>query len=260
MEIKNNISNFFNNPRTQALVALAIIFIVCILVFKNCGRTIVDNNITQTSQNLSNYKDSLFLTQNKLNQIEYQRTVLASSNASLQTLASNLQTEVEKEKGTVIYLSQIITSLQSEVKDTMHSVLKIWPNGENSIYYSYDTNYGNSNSKCFYEEIKFGFKDTLIDRNSIKIDIKESFKFNIITGLSQDKDNLLKIFVRSDYPGFEISSLNGAIIDPQKSDLIKSYFPRKRFGIGFHLGYGINTNFNIAPYIGIGISYNLINF
>jgi uncharacterized protein YcfL len=34
----------------------------------------------------------------------------------------------------------------------------------------------------------------------------------------------------------------------------------KRFGLGVHLGYGINSSFRVAPYIGVGISYNVIRF
>jgi len=38
-------------------------------------------------------------------------------------------------------------------------------------------------------------------------------------------------------------------------------FPRpKKFGLGVHLGYGINSSFRVQPYIGIGVSYNVIRF
>ena len=34
----------------------------------------------------------------------------------------------------------------------------------------------------------------------------------------------------------------------------------KRFGLGLHVGYGINSELNLAPYVGIGVSYNLFSF
>jgi len=34
----------------------------------------------------------------------------------------------------------------------------------------------------------------------------------------------------------------------------------KRLGIGLQVGYGLGANFSLAPYIGIGVSYNLIRF
>lgn len=37
-------------------------------------------------------------------------------------------------------------------------------------------------------------------------------------------------------------------------------YKKKRFGVGLQLGIGINHKGNINPYVGVGISYNLINF
>ena len=34
----------------------------------------------------------------------------------------------------------------------------------------------------------------------------------------------------------------------------------KRVGIGVQFGYGLSSDFKIAPYVGVGISYNLISF
>ena len=34
----------------------------------------------------------------------------------------------------------------------------------------------------------------------------------------------------------------------------------KRVGIGVQFGYGLSTNFKITPYVGLGLSYNLISF
>lgn len=36
--------------------------------------------------------------------------------------------------------------------------------------------------------------------------------------------------------------------------------PPKRWGLGIQAGYGINTSGQVRPYIGIGISYNLLRF
>jgi hypothetical protein len=34
----------------------------------------------------------------------------------------------------------------------------------------------------------------------------------------------------------------------------------KRFGIGLQIGYGINSSFKIQPYLGVGMSYNVVRF
>ncbi len=35
---------------------------------------------------------------------------------------------------------------------------------------------------------------------------------------------------------------------------------KKRFGVGIQVGYGVGANFALTPYIGIGLSYDLIRF
>ena len=57
------------------------------------------------------------------------------------------------------------------------------------------------------------------------------------TGFTENKDGLLEIFVKSDYPGFKVSKLDGALIDPKKSNVLKKYFPEKRWGLGVYCGY-----------------------
>lgn len=50
----------------------------------------------------------------------------------------------------------------------------------------------------------------------------------------------------------------------QSTHYVTGYVPakRKRWGIGIHAGYGVTAERNprFAPYIGIGITYNLFNF
>lgn len=50
----------------------------------------------------------------------------------------------------------------------------------------------------------------------------------------------------------------------QSTHYVTGYVPakRKRWGVGVHAGYGVTAERNprFAPYIGIGITYNLFNF
>lgn len=65
-----------------------------------------------------------------------------------------------------------------------------------------------------------------------------------------DKKNQVKIM--SNNPYVKYNEISGFTITKQK---------QKKFGIGPQVGYGYNFNGNkFAPYIGIGISYNLITF
>lgn len=44
-------------------------------------------------------------------------------------------------------------------------------------------------------------------------------------------------------------------------DVLITKTPRpKRWGLGVQVGYGINTSGDVKPYIGVGVSYNLLRF
>jgi hypothetical protein len=271
MKTLQSIWTFLKNPTYQRIAMLVGIFVLAFFLFKNCGRTNTDNEITQLKQNLSYYQDSLKIEKNKAKETEYTRSVLAAKNKTLEDLNADLSAEVKKEKGTVINLNKIVIELTNriiELTNDSNIVIKVWPDGSQSIEWRYDTVYSPGNERHLSSSSRFNFlKDTtLIDKKSVSVKILEDrLKMTLVTGLQEDKDTkLLKIFVRSDYPGFSVSKIDGAIIDPQKSELIKSYFPKEKFGLGFNLGYGAalctDGKIRTGLILSVGISYNLITF
>jgi hypothetical protein len=68
------------------------------------------------------------------------------------------------------------------------------------------------------------------------------------------------VLARTDNPYIVIDDVQGAFIDPTKSNVIKSYFKPKRWGIGLQGGIGVCGDLKIRPYIGVGISWSLIQF
>ena len=70
----------------------------------------------------------------------------------------------------------------------------------------------------------------------------------------------IKVIAKTDNPYICIGDVQGAFIDPQKSKVLKSYFPPKRWGIGPQLGLGIGTDLKISPWIGIGIQWSFLQW
>jgi len=265
------IIEILKNSNTQRILMIIIIFIFGFFLFKDCGRTIDDDKVTRLKQNIEYCKDSLVIVKNKANEIEYQRSVLASEKEKLEEQNLNLYKEVEKQKGTVISLTETKASLTSEIIELENKLddsveYYVYSDGTQSISWQYDTVYSKGNSKYIWGSTKFNFLDNeqLIDEESIRITLKDSLNFSLITGLEEDPDTeILNIFVRSNYPGFNVSRIDGAIIDPHESKLIQSYFPEEKFGIGFTLGYGINVddgNIKVGPALIIGATYNFTTF
>lgn len=75
-----------------------------------------------------------------------------------------------------------------------------------------------------------------------------------------EKDNKLNIIGNTTNPYITITNLNGVIVDPSQNSLLKKYYKQKKWSIGPMIGYGINNNGKLSPYLGIGISYGLLQF
>ena len=78
--------------------------------------------------------------------------------------------------------------------------------------------------------------------------------------LVEENKTGIRVLARTDNPYIVIDDVQGAFIDPTKSNVIKSYFKPKRWGIGLQGGIGVCGDLKIRPYIGVGISWSLIQF
>lgn len=83
-----------------------------------------------------------------------------------------------------------------------------------------------------------------------------------------EKDERLNILVKSDDPRMNVTHINGAIISPEKSKVLRNYF-RKRNGIsvfvgaGASFGYGSGDGLGGGAFgvtVGIGYSYSLFQW
>jgi len=89
--------------------------------------------------------------------------------------------------------------------------------------------------------------------------------FSFVTGL-REKDGSLEIFVTPKYPDMKITNIEGAIVDPHKSDVLKNMFPEKKWSVGPYLGVGLGAKvlgepaFGPVINIGIGVQYSWWKF
>ena len=97
----------------------------------------------------------------------------------------------------------------------------------------------------------FSSFDTQINHFNIPV----TLTMNII-----EKGKKLQFISRSDNPYVTITNINGVIIDPAKSDVIKSCFKPKRWSVGPQVGIGVTSDLKISPYIGVGITYGILQW
>lgn len=103
------------------------------------------------------------------------------------------------------------------------------------------------------EPEKSEIKASMNEKDSI-LHIEANIKVQTVDYIEKHwfkKDKLITDFYSSD----QNIKFNGVQI--YRSEKI---IQPKRFGIGLQMGYGLGSNFQIFPYVGIGASYNLIRF
>jgi hypothetical protein len=186
------------------------------------------------------------------------KTLLADKN-SLDKLNSDLSDELKKVKGQVIALQKVKAETKTEVQYVPTYVTK-YTDGKYSLDWKLDTTYSEGNYRKLSASSFFEIDSLTHKISPGKTKIKEDvIGFSFVTGL-REKDNSLEIFVTPKYPGMTITSMEGAIIDPHKSDVLKKMLPQKKWSFGPFAGVGIGagSSFTGTPIAGpvfcVGVS------
>jgi len=257
--------NFSTNVKLQRNLAIIIAIIVIILA-QRCTKS--DSNIDTLNQNIIALKDSIRSYKDKNGQLVYEKAAFIYENGDLKKLNKELDDEVKylKDHPLVVIKTQI-----KIVHDTVFVPVKVGGPvilKDGSVSRNLTWNLDKEFSKGNYRKLG-GDLDVIVDSN---LNLKSSpmhittdeLGLSLTTGLAENGD-FLEIFVKSSYPGFTPTSIDGALIDPRNSDIIKKYFPPKRWSIGIHGGYGvyldpINLRAGSGIQLGLGLQYNIIQW
>lgn len=163
------------------------------------------------------------------------------------------QDKLEKETLKKLNLKQV--SEISKLKLRIDTLLeKITHSG--SIIVVYDT-ITNMPENALLLPFGFSKKDrwlnldgTFSEKGDLDIALSMDVSVDVITGIDKKtKKSTISIITDNKY----IDVIN---ILSYKTDVVRP----KKYGIGFHIGYGVTKNLEMSPYIGIGVSRSLICF
>ena len=242
------------------LVIISLILIGTVIYLIN-AKNDIKSQLAISDQNNKALTDTLRLSKNKNGDTEASKDVVIGSSKDLEKLNKELADELKKENGKVYELNQIIANIKQVPGDTIKikdTEIK-YSNGIYTLNWNYDTIYNDKNNHHIKGLNKLTFKDTCVEKLETFI-LSDNFNFNLVTGLRENKDGQLEIFVRSDYPNLNVSSLEGAIIDPDKNPIMKKYANTYKFHIGPYIGLGFDNKLSPGFQIGLGVQYNLIGF
>jgi hypothetical protein len=251
------------NQRNVLLVAV----IVLILLMRGCGSS--QSEVNTLRQNNFALTDSIRTYKTKNGELIYEKGALISESKSLKEINKDLADAIKylKDHPIIVLKPEIrIIEVPKYVPIYIKDPVK---NSDGSITRTLEWSYDTTYSKGNYRMLKGDFKatvDSLLNLTTTPMHInKDEFGMSLTTGLTENKKGLLEIFVTSNYPGFSVTKLDGALIDPRESQVLKKYFPPKKWAIGVYGGYGfyadpINSRFGTGAQLGIGLQYNIIQW
>ena len=257
--------NFLTNIKLQRNLAI-IIAIVAILFIRSC--TPSDPIIDTLKQNVTALNDSIRTYKDKNGQLVFEKAAFISENGDLKDLNKELADEVKYLKDHPLVVVKTVIKI---VHDTVYVPVKVGGPvilKDGSISRNLTWNLDKEFSKGNYRKLG-GDLDVIVDSNlnltSSPMHITtDELGFSLITGLTENGD-FLEIFVKSPYPGFTPTSITGSLIDPKNSEVLKRYFPPKKWSIGAFAGYGVyydpmKIRVGSGLQIGVGIQYNILQW
>jgi len=257
------------NKRNLYVIGI-IAILIAILCMQQCSLSHLKTDMAMKDNNINALKDTLTVSKNKLGQVQSEKSVLITSERGLKDLNKELADEVKAQSGKIAFLAKIVAGISTDHGgpqdiaavprdpkanpcDTIASFDLPW----NS-----DKQYDINNWRKLNGQSTFTMNKGVITSatNEVK---QDEIAFDIVTGLEK-KDDHYEIFIRSNYPGFKPSKIDGAFI-PQK-DL----FPpqaKQKWTVGPTFSGGLGACFTpsgmqpaIFVGVGLGISYKLFGF
>lgn len=254
--------------KRKDIVLLGIVAILCLFLFKQCDSNLdLKSQVKIQNMNLDALNDSVRVQKNRAKEDTYVKKTLLADKKSLEKLNKDLKDELDKQKGKVVVIEKVVTKTKVDTH-YVNNYLTSYGNNQFSLDWKYDSAFSVNNYRKFSGK-SFFVIDTTNNKvlpGKTRID-QDEMGFSFVTGL-REKDKALEIFVTPKYPGMKITEIEGAVIDPYKSDVLKTMFPNKKFsvgpyvGVGIGAGYGLNGKPIAGPVfnIGIGIQYSIIKF
>ena len=195
--------------------------------------------------------DSLEIYKNKLKNLYVSKKIYVQNIKDLQNQNCELAQELKSLKDNPLVITQ--TKMHTKI-DTVYAQSDTIIHGD-SIY---NLKWHIDEPKGYYAVI--GGTDVRKDFSSFSAHIDQfTMNTNLTLDIIEDKSGI-RLIGRTDNPYISISNMDGVMFDPSKSKYLKKYYKQKKWSIGPTIGYGLSKDLKLTPYIGIGISYGIIQF
>ena len=234
------------------LIIVGIVF--ALLYLKQCDSTSnLKNEIKIAYMNQAALLDSVTSEKGKNGDLVFEKSTLIASKRELKNLNGDLYREVQelKDNPKVIY-KVLVKYVHDTIEIETNTIL--YADGTIGLNWERDTTFSAGNYQKLYGETRFRLDSNKVTDVSTMLNTNE-FGMSFVTGLKKGKDNY-EIFIKSDYPGFNVTSIDGAIID---KSMIQSN--ESSWVVGPNVGYSAiflpNGQLSHGITIGVGFTFNM---
>lgn len=249
---------------------LYIVTIVILLSFVTCGRLKnselkKENLISINNSNI--LKDSLIKYKTKSQSLINEKGVLISDMNTLKSINNDLYKDIKKLQKNIPHKVKPIVAVSVESKisnklDSTKTTLSVLNDSSYTIEFKKDTSFGNNNARRLYGNLSVNIynDNTNIPRLNVgKVYIEKDeidLSASLLLGL---KDGELKVWLTSDYPGFDASKIDAVTLDPDIHPELKK-LNNKRHSIGFSAILGFTPEMKVVPVVGFGYHFSIKKF
>lgn len=263
--------DYLKTPKGQRNVLFIALVVLLVFMFRSCGEN-TNLEVFKYEQNIAALKDSIRTYENKNGELVSEKTALITEKEGLKKYNDELSKEVKHLKDNPIIVKKVSVEI---IHDTIYVDPEIDSSGivynaDSSIKvvpfkWSDSTKYDKNNFRNIGGKYIVTVDTNMNVRSKDFVIINDEIGMSFTTGITENDDDRVEIFVKSDYPNFKAVKIDGALFDPRESKVIKKFFPPKRWGVGVFGGYGIYidpSNFRAGTGItfGVGVSYDLFQW
>lgn len=246
--------------RAQRNLLAVLLAVAVFLLLRRCDDGDVDNARTMYTQNTAALTDSVRTYRNRMGKLVFEKNSLLTDVSDLRALNAELYREIKSLRDNPLIITKYTVRIQ---RDTVYLHPAVDSSGIDVVdgrvlvpfVWKTDTTYGAGNSRHLAGKYIIDAPCVGALTRSFSI-TRDSMSMSFFTGVTENRQGLLEIFIRSDFPGFSASHIDGAVLDPRKSKVISSFFPPKRWSVGPYVGYGayVSPDGRFGHGLGAGVS------
>jgi hypothetical protein len=212
--------------------------------------------VNKSEQNISALNDTITIVKKKNGALNFSIDGFVATTKELKTLNKSLYDQVKDQSGKVLSLNNAVITLTQD-KTELQKYIDVLKSNTNQVNQLNDSTYLVPWTLAYkYDQDN---SDLFVGQTLMRLNVKNKLKLQQLNselikretniGLTfgqKVEDGKLRVFVESKYPGFDVSKMQGYLIDPNSDPIVKKLLKKKHWFQGFQVGFGFTPGWNIT--------------